>query len=404
MVVERNAKIGDLVAAQLHQIGYQTVDVRNGDEAVWELRKQWCDLILLDHRVPMGGIKTARLLRLHPKYSTLPIVLGLPPQKAEARQAVLDAQQIGLFHFLPKPFSLPILKKTIHQVLQEKIPAEQPSATQIREEIHALTNLPVMPAAHSKLLLLLNKADNEVDLNQVARTVETDPALSAKVMRTCHSAYFGFQGSLMKQAVAFLGVAVMRKIVQTAVVYSLFSEEQEAQDERFTMEDLWQHSLATGMAMEVVGKADKKKVHFLLGVMHDLGKAIFMYRFPDHYRKVLDLVETEDMSILQAEREMLGITHCECGGELALQWDLPGEVRSALIAHHDPSASSQHRRLAAMVHLADIAVRTMDIGYAGDVLIPKVDDFAKRLQKDMEEIISQKEDFLEQIDSFLGGS
>ena len=50
-----------------------------------------------------------------------------------------------------------------------------------------------MPAAHSKLLTLLSKADEEVDMRQVSSTLEQDPALSAKVMRTCRSAYFGFQ-------------------------------------------------------------------------------------------------------------------------------------------------------------------------------------------------------------------
>jgi len=78
-----------------------------------------------------------------------------------------------------------------------------------------------MPAAHSKLLTLLSKADEEVDMRQVSATLELDPALSAKVMKTCRTAYFGFQGNMMTQAVAFLGVAVIRKIVQSAIIYDV---------------------------------------------------------------------------------------------------------------------------------------------------------------------------------------
>ena len=261
-----------------------------------------------------------------------------------------------------------------------------------------------MPAAHSKLLTLLSKADEEVDVRQVSSTLELDPALSAKVMKTCRSAYFGFQGNMMTQAVAFLGVAVIRKIVQSAIIYDVFGGdgEETAEPLGLTMGDLWRHSLATGMAMEVIGKADKKKTHFLLGVLHDIGKAVFLFRFTDHYRKVLELVEKENVSILQAELDLLGISHADCGGELAIHWDLPGEVRTAITSHHTPGQSTQHRRLAAMVHIADIAVRTMNIGSSGDPLIPVMDPYAKRLQKSVEEILENQKDIVSQCDSILG--
>ena len=239
-------------------------------------------------------------------------------------------------------------------------------------------------------------------MRQVSSTLEQDPALTAKVMRTCRSAYFGFQGNMMTQAVAFLGVAVIRKVVQSAVIHNVFGEEKETgKTAALTMNELWRHSLAVGMAMEVIGKADKKKTHFLLGSMHDIGKAVFKFRFPDHYEKVLELVESENITILAAEQELLGISHADCGGELAIHWDLPGEVRTAIMSHHAPGATSQHKRLAAMVHISDIAVRTMGIGSGGDPLIPEMDPYAKRLSKSVEEIVKHKEDFTNQCNSIL---
>ena len=304
-----------------------------------------------------------------------------------------------------KPFTLAALEKKLNEVLENGQPIEKPTNLEIREEIKNLSNLPAMPAAHSKLLMLLSKADEEVDMRQVSSTLELDPALSTKVMRTCRSAYFGFQGNMMSQAVAFLGVAVVRKIVQSAVIYNVFGEAQEqSSTAALTMSDLWRHSLAVGMAMEVIGKADKKKTHFLLGVLHDIGKAVFKFRFAEHFAKVLDLVEAEKIPIIKAEYELMGITHPECGGELAIHWDLPGEVRTAITSHHTPAQSTQHRRLAAMVHIADIAVRQMEIGYAGDPFVPEMDPYAKRLQKSVEEIVQHKDDFNSQCDSILGGS
>ena len=401
LIIERNPKIGGLVAGQLREKGYEAADVRHGAEAAVSLREQEASLILMDNQVPMGGIKTARILRLHPKYRNIPIVISLPSNREEARQVIIDGQKAGMGDYLLKPFTMAALQKKIDEVTKNPTPAEQPTFMQIREEIRSLTNLPAMPEAHSKLLTLLSKQDNEVDMNQVSRTLELDPALSTRVMRVCKSAYFGFPGNLMKQAVAFLGVAEVRKIVQSAVIYQIFDEDGEG-DRRLTVADLWTHSLAVGLAMEIVGKADKKKTHFLLGVLHDIGKAVFMFRFPDHFSSVLDLVEKENISVLQAEQELLGITHADCGGELAVHWDLPGEVRTAIASHHSPASTTQHRRLAAMVHIADIAVRTMEIGYAGDPLIPEMDPYAKRMQKSVEEITSQQEEIQSQVEAILG--
>ena len=403
LVVDRNPKIGGLVSGQLRERGFEAADCLNGAEAVVQLRQSKADVILLDDSVPMGGVKTARILRMHGKYNTIPIVLGLPPEKAKAVLVIKEAQEAGLSHFLPKPYTLSALQKKLGEIVESDEPVAVPTHQEIREEIQNLANLPAMPAAHSKLLVLLSKADEEVDMRQVSATLEQDPALSAKVMKTCSTAYFGFQGNLMSQAIAFLGVAVIRKIVQSAVVYSMFGgDEEKSNTAALPMNELWKHSLATGMVMEIIGKTDKKRTHFLLGSMHDIGKAVLKFRFADHYAKVLELVEAENVSILHAEFELLGITHADCGGELAIHWGLPAEVRTAITSHHQPGNSTQHRRLAAMVHIADIAVREMGIGYGGDPLIPTMDPYAQRLQKSVEDVTSQKEDIISQCDSILG--
>lgn len=403
LIIERNARIGGLITSQLNSKGFEAADVRHGAEAAVVLRAGPADLVLLDNQVVMGGVKTARLLKLHPKFQKMPIVLCLPTDVGEAEQAIKDGQSSGLSQFLKKPFTMAALQQKITEALESSAADTQPTFMEIRDEIRSLTDLPAMPEAHNKLLMLLSKPDTEVDLSQVARTLELDPALSARVMRTCKSAYFGFQGNMMKQALAFLGVQEVRQIVQSAVIYNVFGDEESGVGDRMSMQDLWKHSLGVGLAMELLGKADKNKTHFLLGVLHDLGKAVFKIRFPQHFEAVMDMVEKEDVSMLAAEKELLGITHAECGRELAMHWDLPGEVRTAIASHHSPAQTSQHRRLAAMVHVCDIAVRMMEIGYAGDSLIPKMDMYAKRsFPKGVETLVAQKEELTQQVEAIMG--
>ncbi|MGY8826281.1 MAG: HDOD domain-containing protein [Candidatus Latescibacterota bacterium] len=326
LIIERNARIGGLIAGQLNAKGFEAIDVRHGAEAAVALRQQVADLVLLDNQVVMGGVQTARLMKLHPKYQKMPIVPCLPIDAGEAEQVIKDAQASGISQFLKKPFTMAALQSKIPEALEAGGANEQLTVMEIRDEIRTLTALPAMPEAHNKLLMLLSKSDTEVDLSQVARTLELDPALSARVMRTCKSAYFGFQGNMMKKALAFLGVEEVRQIVQSAVIYNVFGDEDGGAGDRMSMQDLWKHSLGVGMAMEL------------------LGKAVFKIRFPQHFEAVMDMVEKEDVSMLQAEKELLGITHAECGGELAMHWDLPGEVRTAIASHHSPAQTSQPRR------------------------------------------------------------
>ena len=49
LVVERNEKIGGLVAGMLGENGYEAVDVRHGADMVVELRRQVADVILMDN-------------------------------------------------------------------------------------------------------------------------------------------------------------------------------------------------------------------------------------------------------------------------------------------------------------------------------------------------------------------
>ncbi|MEE3259713.1 MAG: HDOD domain-containing protein [Candidatus Latescibacterota bacterium] len=220
LVIERNPKIGGLIAGQLKEKGYEAEDVRHGAEVALSLREQLADLILMDNQIGMGGIKTACLLRLHPRFQPIPIIIGLPTDADTAREVVVEGQQRGLDNYRRKSFAMAALQQKNSEVIEDHVPEEQPTF----REICSLTDLPVMPEAHNKLLQLLHKPDNEMDMKQVARILELDPALSARVMRVCRWAFFGFQGSLVQQALSFLGIDEIRAIVQMAVIHNIFDD------------------------------------------------------------------------------------------------------------------------------------------------------------------------------------
>ena len=64
-----------------------------------------------------------------------------------------------------------------------------------------------------QLVKLFEAKVEEIDASAVLEILETIPPLATRVMEKCRSDEHGFQGSLMKQAVAFLGMGTFRQIV-----------------------------------------------------------------------------------------------------------------------------------------------------------------------------------------------
>ena len=127
LVIERNPKIGGLIAGQLKEKGYEAEDVRHGAEVALSLREQLADLILMDNQIVMGGIKTARLRRLHPRFQPIPIIIGLPTDADTAREVVVEGQQRGLDNYRRKSFAMAALQQKNFEPIEDHVPEEQPT-------------------------------------------------------------------------------------------------------------------------------------------------------------------------------------------------------------------------------------------------------------------------------------
>lgn len=77
--------------------------------------------------------------------------------------------------------------------------------------------------------------------------------------------------------------------------------------------------------------------------------------------------------MIAAEEKVLGYGHPEVGKLLAERWNLPPKLIAVILHHHQPSAAGRFAFEAAIVHLADILCRSLNIGYAGDNKIPALD-------------------------------
>jgi len=71
------------------------------------------------------------------------------------------------------------------------------------------------------------------------------------------------------------------------------------------------------------------------GILHDLGKIFINNAMPEAYQKIYETIHETESSIIQLEKENLGVNHCEVGAFVAEKWNYPYEIKITIQYHHE---------------------------------------------------------------------
>lgn len=248
-------------------------------------------------------------------------------------------------------------------------------SAKLRARIEAITDLPTLSTVAQKIMNeISNPSINAADIGVL---IEQDPALAGKVLRLVNSAYYGFPKQIksIQHAVVILGFSKIRTVVATTSVFDAFK----AAKGRgiLDMARFWQHSLGAAIAAkttaEMFGMGHIAEDAFVGGLLHDIGK-IVMDRFLNPvYAPVLGHAADRDMLVVDAERDLLGLTHALVGEWLIEKWRLPPVIVHMVGDHHKPNQTTERRELVVAVYLGDIFARALGVGSGGDEHVPPVD-------------------------------
>ena len=258
-----------------------------------------------------------------------------------------------------------------------------------KHKVEALENLPTLPGVVSKLSSMVESPT--ISTAQVGEMIQADQVLSAKVLRLINSAFFGFPGkiSTVTHALVLLGFNAVKGLVLTASVFDIMATE---------MLNLWKHSpgvsLASGIISRRINLADAEEI-IVAGLLHDIGKVALKVEGPEHFDDVMEKVNADQTLFIDAENEVLGFNHTKVGEWLCEKWNLPPNLRDPITMHHQPNLARNAPEATAVVHMADILVRSLDFGNGGDTGIPVLNrDIVKLLNlslSDIGEILEEME-------------
>src|SRR5208282_2211 len=71
---------------------------------------------------------------------------------------------------------------------------------------------------------------------------------------------------------------------------------------------------------------------------HDIGRVALAAVMCEQYALVIERAAGHPRDLLQSERELCGIDHCQAGHSLVTAWNLPEAFLEITACHHNPEA------------------------------------------------------------------
>jgi putative nucleotidyltransferase with HDIG domain len=234
---------------------------------------------------------------------------------------------------------------------------------ELDQYIQKVKHLPPAPRVLPQLLVLLGKPDS--DTSKIVELIMYDQSLTASLLQVCNSAYFAsaMPVSDLEEAVNRLGFQQVFRIVASISGSRSLATKQKG----YGMDEgeLWRHSVTTAVAAQLIAEETgvEANVAFTAGLLHDIGKIILSSGLENIYAKLLEEVDTNQLSLLETEKKLLGVQHAEIGGRLLARWKFPAHLVAAVWFHHNPKSAQPHEKLASCVYLGNMIAYFIGNGF-----------------------------------------
>lgn len=208
--------------------------------------------------------------------------------------------------------------------------------------------LPSPPAIALRILDAVKKDD--ACFGELARIIEIDPALTAKVLQVANSSFYAVSSKIgtIEKALSVLGLNVTKNI---ALSFVIAKELTGAEDGGFDFKSFWKRSVTSAVAAELLASllSYRNDDLFVSSLLQDIGVLVLFLAKPDVYRQVLDEKRVADRPIRETERRIFGLDHQEVGAQLLGEWGLPESIGQAIRHHHDASCPQELKMQADLV-------------------------------------------------------
>jgi HD-like signal output (HDOD) protein/ActR/RegA family two-component response regulator len=421
LVVDPAPMFGDALGRALAAEGIECRCVARGEEALDALSRRDADVLLLELRLPdMDGLALLRELRRDRAGRDTPVIVLT---SASDRDTVVRAVALRVSAYFRRDQAT--LERVVGQTRQAAdqvrrararssaggcpgggVPTPPPSGAPARDPRAGLDALRDVSSVLTKseitgflegcdklrgfspaiahVLAVTSRPDSS--LADIVRAVSRDPVLAVRLLRIANSAAYarGKMVDSIATAVMRIGQENIQQAVVSIGVVERFSSVVTA---RVNFASFWEHSIAVALIAAAIARQARvvsPDLMFTAGILHDLGRLVYLELLGDVYVEVLDVASRLDLPLEAVERRMLHVTHAEAIEPALRSWGLPRALARPIACHHLPAhllhrhARDQTRDAAALA-LANRLAHAAVMGSSGNDMVYPLDGFGEVL-------------------------
>ena len=213
--------------------------------------------------------------------------------------------------------------------------------------------IPSPPEIALRLLEALKKED--FSFGEVARIIQSDPALTTKVLTVVNSSFYSLPGKVsnIERALTIMGVNAVKNIALSFILIGGLKWHAES---AFDFNDFWKKSITAAVAAEIFAAHLKIKDDdtFVTSLLQDIGILVMFFSSPDDYLKFLDEKNVTKLPVEAVENRIFCFNHQEVGSEILELWGVPENIYMPIRHHHMYWESpEQFRNKAKILFLSD---------------------------------------------------
>ena len=220
----------------------------------------------------------------------------------------------------------------------------------------------------AELIRLIN--DPKSSAKDLKEVIQLDPPLTAKLLKLANSAYYGFPRTIgdIQEAVVCVGFDELKELALHQKVSQLFNQNDDFAG--YSRARLWKHCVAVAVCGKLIFTKELNQPGgnaYVCGLIHDIGIILEDQFLLDAFFQILDSYGAREDNFWTLEQQKLGYDHADIGHAVAVDWNFPEEIATAIKFHHNiDHAEDESAIMTYALFVANAICQTKEIGF-GDI-------------------------------------
>jgi putative nucleotidyltransferase with HDIG domain len=279
--------------------------------------------------------------------------------------------------------------------------------TEIKDIVKQIDQLEPVPPIAGQIAALAEDPDSA--LSEIADLILNDPAITANLIKTCNSAYFGLNRKVdsVRDAIGYVGLDHIVQLVMLSSVSQNFKKHQQGYG--LGEGELWRHAVTSAHVAKILagkfGLSNNRHLIYTAALLKDIGKLILGRFVAFSFEEINILVNSKGFSFSDAEKKIIGMNHEELGAMVGEKWCFSDKLIYIIRHHHLSDEPAREDLETTLVYLADIVCMMMGVCTGADGLAYRFyGDVLKRMElteKDLQGIIAETGENQHQIEQLM---